>query len=88
MKISVTLGHIMQGDCMADNCAIAVALKEAGFQNPRVGPHIIEADGVKYRTAENARKFIGDYDRELPVRPFSFELGEPLPDRQENSNST
>jgi hypothetical protein len=79
LKISVTQHHIdtgVRGNCKSD--PIALALIDAGFKNPWVGPSYVRiAGGVKINLPAEAMDFIDVFDnRPEESRPFEFELSE------------
>ena len=81
MKISVMQHHIDNGrraSCNSD--PIALALKEAGFYQPWVGPNHIawrrEFKDHSVETPEDVLGFMKKFDNGQLVEPFEFELEE------------
>lgn len=85
MEISVTKEDIKkgnQGHCR--DCPIALAASRAFGVDVLVRSRYVAVDAVPggrnaiYSLPENARNFINNFDNGRPVRPFRFELGEPV----------
>jgi hypothetical protein len=77
LKIEVTEGDIKRGDaCSAGSCPVAKAVRRATNWKKTVAVKggQIEVDGVAYRAPAPVTYFVGRFDDELPVKPFSFEL--------------
>ena len=79
MKISVIQHHIntgVRGNCKSD--PIALALIDAGFKNPWVGPSYVRIDGgVKINLPAEALDFIDVFDNDPDrAEPFTFEVSE------------
>ena len=81
MKIEVTQNDIdkgIQGECQL--CPIARAIKRSSnFKRVYVNTKYIEVlhyvTGVKtYELPKKAKTFVKRFDRQEPVKPFSFEL--------------
>lgn len=85
MKIQVTQEHIDKGEqCESGYCPIALAMKDAGFQNP-----CVSANQVDWHSPENewevrwaylpheVQVFILNFDDDKSrVRPFAFDIPE------------
>jgi hypothetical protein len=84
LKISVTQEHIdngVRGNCEKD--PIALAMIDAKWMRPWVGPLTIRTDGFNggcmrqsFETPEIVWKFLSDFDNGRPVEPFEFEVEE------------
>ncbi len=77
MKITVTNKHILLGmKRSAYECPIALALKDSGLEDPCVGEDsiCIESSFEDILLPIEAVSFIKDFDQNLTVKPFSFEL--------------
>jgi hypothetical protein len=77
MKISVTQHHIdngLRGNCRAD--PVALALIDAGFKKPWVGPLYIRLNNKEHHTPEVVWRFMEDFDNERTTEPFEFEVEE------------
>src|SRR6185312_5049081 len=88
MKIEVTQTHIEEGrrrsrfyggpDFPSEACPIALALRDAGFESPRVTMTQIITDSLGWSGAipipEEAATFVHLFDTERPVKPFTFDL--------------
>lgn len=82
MKIEVTQKDIdngVQGECQL--CPIALAIKStSNFKRVYVNGKFIEVwhrgnQGIKtYELPKKAQTFVKRFDRQEPVKPFSFEL--------------
>lgn len=79
IKISVKRKHIKQGGGCVDNCPIALAIKDAGFEYPFVNANRIafkSKDGTKYvirPVSLVAREFINQFDCGFTrVKPHTF----------------
>ena len=89
MKIAVTQEHIDKGQSTPCSCPIALALLDAGLEDPRVGrTHVtwVGPDGWRRRSLPaRARSFVFQFDHayynwgvELP-EPFEFDIDLPEP---------
>lgn len=56
----------------AFRCPIALALKDMGYNNPAVGTDVIIPDIDTFGLPKNAQDFIKNFDKGLPVKPFTF----------------
>jgi hypothetical protein len=73
IKVSVTDKHIKEGKC--DNpryCPIALAIKELGFEKVYVDKRYFLINKEHYGMPKKACAFIGKFDENNDVRPFSF----------------
>lgn len=79
IRVNVTTRHIDQG-CPGelDNCALALALKDAGYPGVTVGPSMVWLDGlpgVRYAALPSeAVRFRNRFDTGRSVLPISFDL--------------
>ena len=84
MRIEVTEKHIMLGvPGAAQCCPVALALGEAGFEAPHVGPHSISAlsvDGGRRSIGIPlvVKAFVSDFDARMEPGPFTFDLEDEL----------
>ena len=78
MKITVTKDDIAKGmRCSFRHCPLALAIQRAtGDDTASVGSKI-KVRGRKFNHTESTKRFVGDFDWECPVKPFSFTL--PIP---------
>lgn len=75
--IQVTQEHIEKGQRFEPfSCAVALALKDSGFESARVSESEIVCDCDIFPVPSSVRAFVGRFDRGEPVLPFSFELDE------------
>lgn len=80
--IKVTEDHIKRGSRSSTMCCpVALALKDRSYRQASVGMQSITwrpSPGVVAcaRTPLNARRFMCDFDADLPVEPFEFNLRE------------
>ena len=78
LTIIVTQAHIDAGGHSCGDCPLALALQAAGAADCSVGFshafHGPPSDRVLFPLPPRAAKFRQDYDDELPVKPFSFEM--------------
>jgi hypothetical protein len=89
VRVEVTAEDIERGvpsSCSA--CPIAIAATRAGLDRPNyyAEKYIFfgePGERLKVEVPEAARLFALRFDGRVPVRPFSFELGEPTPVRIE-----
>lgn len=86
MIINVTQDHISKGRRhRCEHCPIALALKEQTGLCCIVTDDNIQIDNKVYDHTVESRGFIFDFDMGYIVKPFSFELGEPI--REDSSNT-
>jgi len=78
MIIHVTAQHIADAQKGTRACPIAVALQDAGFQNPNVGYWTASSasENGYHKLSDTACQFIRDWEAGRVVESFSFELGE------------
>jgi hypothetical protein len=76
MLISVTQEDIEKGTIDGENCPIALAAKRVigGMPFVSVDESFISIDDEDYRLPTEASQFVGDFDGNAKVSPFSFEL--------------
>jgi len=79
MRIKVTQDHIDRGhERNGSSCPIALAIGEMGMDSVFVGSNITFScptfGVVSERTPPVAVQFICEFDSELPVEPFEFDL--------------
>lgn len=78
MKINVSsenIKHGLRGSCVSD--PVALALKDAGFLSPYVGPNEIrvkDGAGKSAPTPEIVIQFIEKFDNGENCEPFVFEV--------------
>ncbi len=81
MKIEVTAEHIKNGtQCSSDSCPIALAIVDTlGLGEYFVSGDFIAAlrNGREYAwtVSSEVKAFVGQFDYDRNVQPFSFELG-------------
>jgi len=74
VEVTVTLAHIKAGvRYSSTRCPIARAIKHACPKAELHGCHVY-FDGRFISLPTRARRFIGRFDGELPVKPFSFTI--------------
>lgn len=78
MKVKVLQHHIDQGERRKhDNCPIVHAIREQYPDARGVSMNAyIEMDGQIWIPPDNVREFVRNYDNDLPVEPFEFDLPE------------
>jgi hypothetical protein len=79
VTIDVTQEDIDSGEPLSCNsCPIALAAERAGFADVSVGGYLwfVNTDGLRLRASipPVALEFIGDFDNEETVVPFSFSV--------------
>jgi hypothetical protein len=81
LTVTVTAGDIARGERDdGSRCPIALAAGRAGIADPFAGQAYIGTDEAEsddgcypvYDLPAEARQFIGDFDNERPVAPFTF----------------
>jgi hypothetical protein len=69
----VTERHIKRGNRgYGSNCPIALALRAARIKNPYVGTTDASWDDGECLLPKKAQAFVKRFDKEKPVKPFSF----------------
>ena len=82
MRIQVTEKHIEKGVAgAADCCPVALALGDAGFHDPHVGPYSMSAlsvDGGRRSIGLPlvVKAFVSAFDARRHTEPFAFDLGD------------
>lgn len=76
MKIKVTAEHIRRGlRGISFSCPISLALEDAGIEELFVGKTVLFSFNKKeIPLSKEAQKFVYDFDNNLPIKPFEFEL--------------
>lgn len=80
MTITVTQEHIengRRGHCWT--CPVALAVHSAGYPDAFIGPWTVRLNGfndMMILMPLSAHNWISQFDRQIPVEPFSFELDE------------
>lgn len=74
MKVKVLKKHIVNGEPEdGSSCAVALALKDKGFNDVVVGTNEVLLDGESY-SIRRGQRFITKFDAGLPVKPCTIEL--------------
>jgi uncharacterized protein (UPF0297 family) len=74
-KISVEDADIRHGEnCNREHCAIALALKNKGYEDVNVDWDYVKIHNNYYFVSKRARNFIRRFDDGLDVRPSTFIL--------------
>lgn len=72
--IKVTQDNINNAKVNLTDCPVALALKDAGFNNPIVDCTGFRAKGFRGDFPDKANDFTRLFDARKPVEPFWFEL--------------
>ena len=74
MRIDVEQRHIDEGVRHSGmKCPVALALLDAGFERPVVGPYGFADGDVIYSLSGGSRDFVASFDRGLSVEPITLE---------------
>ncbi len=75
-KITVTADDIAQGVCGGPSCPVKLACARAFGVHVSAGyQYIVRGGTERVATPEPVRRWMGEFDAERPVQPFTFELG-------------
>ena len=75
MKINVKQADIERGNYQSWGCPVALAIQRTTRRKVCAGmAWITFANGETYRTPEQVKEFIERYDKDRPVKPFTFDL--------------
>ena len=79
MNVKVRKRHIQRGARLhAVSCPVALAMHDAGFIDPHVGPITMSwlscGERVRVSAPDEVRDFVSRFDAEKAVKPFQFQL--------------
>ena len=75
LKVRVTRDDIRKGEpWRCDACPVARAMRRHGYQKVFVDMSMISTRWKTFRTPALVRRFMLQFDRHRPVKPFSFAL--------------